>query len=71
MSGDEFYFKAFWDLSTCRQIGMGQGPIPWDKMIEYGHVAGLDDDMTDVLVGVIRAMDAAYLKWEDAQRPAS
>lgn len=50
---------------------MGLGPIPWDKTIEYGHIVGLDDDMIKLLVEAIRAMDVAYLKWEDDQRPTT
>ena len=59
----QFFLKAFWDLNTCRSTGMGIGPIPWDKIVQYGSYAGLDDDMIEPLVSIIREMDAEYLLW--------
>lgn len=63
MVGDEFYINAFRLLSTERQIGMELGEIPWSKIVEYGCRAGLDQDMVDALVFIIREMDGAYLDW--------
>lgn len=56
--------KAFWDLSTCRQVGMGLGPIPWDSMVRYAQFYGLEDDVAEAFVYIIRAMDIVYLDWE-------
>lgn len=42
---------------------MGQGPIPHDKVVEYGVRAGLDDENVDALVEIVRTMDKAYLEW--------
>ena len=61
--GDDFFLSAFWLLSTERQIGMELGEIPWSKVIEYGLHKGLDHDMLDPFVHIIRDMDAAYLRW--------
>lgn len=63
MLGDSFYLDAFRMLSTERQIGMEIGEIPWSKIVEYGLHKGLDGDMIDVLVHVVREMDGAYLGW--------
>lgn len=53
---------AFSDLSTERQIGMGLGPIPRSKIIEYGAAElGLDGDELDRFCRVIRRVDADYL----------
>jgi hypothetical protein len=57
-----FYLKAFYDLSTCRQSGFGPGPIPWDKIIQYGLWYGLDSCLIEVFVDIIREMDTAYLE---------
>lgn len=65
--GDDFYLRAFNNLGTCRQIGMSVGPIPWDRCIDYAERAGLEPDLIDAFVSVIRAMDAAYLDWLDKQ----
>lgn len=58
---------AFWDLNTCRQIGMGLGQIPWDKIVEYGYHAGLERVIIDPFVRIIQTMDAKYLNWKEEQ----
>lgn len=65
--GEDFYFRAFWDLHTCRHIGMGFGPIPWNTIVEYGFLQDLDRDMLRPFIRIIREMDTAYLEWQAAQ----
>ncbi len=65
--GDEFYFQAFNDLNTCRQVGMEVGPIPWHRITEYGREAGLDDSIRKAFVRIIRAMDDAYRAFKSGQ----
>ena len=62
MRGDEFYIRAFWELSSCRDFGQFIGPIPWDKIVLYGERKGLDSDMINVLEVVIRELDEVYLR---------
>lgn len=71
-SGDAFYLRAFRHLGTTRQLGMAQGPIPYDRVVEYGRSAGLDRVMIAVLVEVIARMDGEYLRWcaEEAEKRA-
>jgi hypothetical protein len=66
--GDIFYISAFYDLSTCREIGMALGPIPWDKIYIYSHHKGLDEDLIDPFIQIIREMDAGYLNWNKKQQ---
>lgn len=54
--------KAFYDLSTCRSAGMGIGPIPWNAIIQYAGWYGLDRDVTEAFVDIIREMDSAYIE---------
>ena len=61
---DDFYLRAFWDLSTEREVGFGVGPIPWSKIVEYGELEGLDLDVMRSFVRVVREMDTGYLKWQ-------
>lgn len=61
--GDEFYISAFWELSTCRQLGMSYGPIPWTDILIYGQFAGLDYEAFSIFVRVMRAMDSKFLQW--------
>lgn len=60
--GLEFYWKAFWELATCRQISNGaEGPIPWLSMKEYANHFEIRDDDFDRFVLVLKAVDTAYL----------
>lgn len=61
--GDEFYLRAFWELSTERPVGAVVGVIPQSKIKEYASQLGLEDHMIGVLCRVIRKMDTAYLDW--------
>lgn len=60
--GDDFYIRAFWELSSCRDFGMGVGPIPWHRIIQYGERKGLDRGMMEVFERVVRELDEVYLK---------
>lgn len=60
--GDDFYLRAFWELSSCRQFGEVMGPIPWNFLIQYAERAGLDAGMIRVFEVVIRELDEAYLE---------
>lgn len=66
--GDDFYLNAFYELSTCRQIGMSLGPIPWTAIIEFAEFSGLDSEILPVFVLSIRAMDAVYLEWTSKKK---
>ena len=59
---------AFADLSTCRAIGFATGPIPWTAVDAYAAREGLTGQARQVFVGAIRALDAAYLHDQAAQR---
>lgn len=63
ISGDAFYMKAFSELSTCRQIGMSLGPIPWRDMLLYAQYHCLDSFTIDLFISIIKAMDTFYLDW--------
>jgi len=61
--GLEFFIDAFWQLNSCRAIGMAAGPIPWTAAYQYGLAHGLDRDMLIVFPRVISEMDAKFLDW--------
>ncbi len=44
--------------------------MPWDHIVAYGHHVGLDADIIDTFVALIRAMDEGYLGWatEEVER---
>ena len=66
--GDEFYIKAFGDLSTCRDIGNAIGPIPWNVIYQYAIAFDLDVDLIDPFIQIIREMDSGYLKWQSEKQ---
>ncbi len=54
---------AFLSLSSCRQVGMGLGPIPWTAMDRYATRMDLTDpDDFAEFEYLIRAMDTKYLE---------
>lgn len=59
--GLELYFGAFFDLSSCRGSGMGEGPIPWSAIADYCNAHGFEGDQIDDTFYLVRAMDNAYL----------
>jgi hypothetical protein len=58
-----FYLRAFWELSTERHFGQILGPIPWSRVLEYAFWTGLDADMIDPFVQIIRALDSGFLEY--------
>ena len=59
-----FYVDVFRELSTCRQSGMGVGPIPFTAVVEYFRLFDTGMSLDDFLF-IIRVMDNAYLDFED------
>ena len=63
----ELYVDAFFDLSTDRQIGFGEGPIPHRSITDYCSKLELDYDEERDFIYFIRLMDSAYLKYREKQ----
>jgi hypothetical protein len=69
LDGDEFYFSAFWELSSTRALGFsGVGPLPWNHVRDYAVQKGMDDGMISMFQELLRAMDNAYLEWNREQQ---
>lgn len=60
---NEFYMRAFWELNTERPSSFTIGAIPVSKIREHGQNAGLSERLMPEFVGIVRAMDEAYIKW--------
>lgn len=60
--GLEFYYMSFMDLSTCRSIGMGEGPIPWIALKQYAEVYDIYGIEFERFVTILNNMDTAYLE---------
>ncbi|MFQ1018072.1 hypothetical protein [Gilliamella sp. BG7] len=57
-----FYYQAFIDLDTTRTHNMSPTPISWLSIIEYARFHQLNDEDTNELIQIIRAMDRVNLK---------
>lgn len=59
----EFFWTAFWELTTDRQLGFGvEGRIPSTSIRAYAADHGFDDpDLYRWFLAIIREMDAEYL----------
>jgi hypothetical protein len=56
-----FYLAAFNELGTCRQVGMGLGPIPFTSIVSYFNLYGEGIlDFEDFLY-IIRCMDSKFM----------
>jgi len=46
---------------------MGIGEIPWTATKKYAEHYGLDFDVTESLIDIIREMDAAYIDYKNKE----
>jgi hypothetical protein len=57
----QFYWDAFWELSSDRQVGMAIGRIPFSSIDRYAQRYDLDQvDEFDLFREVMRSMDAEF-----------
>ena len=66
--GFEWLWEAFIELSTCRQIGMALGKIPWTAMREYVEAHGYCGEEAYVLRAVVRHLDELFLKSQEEKK---
>lgn len=70
--GLELYYRAFFDLSTCRSgIHGTEGPIQWTAIIQWATVYGLSEEQREDLVHHIGQMDEVYLKFKAKKMTAA
>ncbi len=57
---------AFWKLSTCREVGMAVGPIPWADMNTFARVHQFDADQVeyDTFMQLIIEMDKTFIEYQ-------
>ncbi len=72
LTGLENYFSAFWELGTCRPIGMGgAGYIPWTAIDQYARRKKYSDEEFDVLLYMVRKMDDAWIDHQNEKAKAA
>jgi hypothetical protein len=64
--GSEYLWRAFFDLGTERQIGMGLGPIPRSSAKGYAAELGISGDRFDRFWSILSAVDSEYLRLVNA-----
>lgn len=57
----EWYWIAFGELSTERQVGMSLGPIPRSAIFSYAAEYGLFGDEAERFNAIIREVDQSYI----------
>ena len=57
-----FYWKAYQDLTSDRDVGMGVGPIPWLSMDSWGARNRVRGDDFERLVAILKDMDATFME---------
>lgn len=60
--GLEVFYRAFFDLTTCRQSGMAVGPIPWSQIKLYCDEFDIQDEQRADMFYQIARMDTVYIK---------
>ena len=59
--GLELFYEAFWELSSCRSVGMAMSQIPWLAINTYANHLEIYGEQRQDLYYHIRNMDEAYL----------
>lgn len=58
--GLELFYNAFQELTTCRQLGMSLGPIPWTAIDVYCIRYSLEGDQRDDVFFHVENLDDEY-----------
>lgn len=63
--GLDLYYRAFLDLTSCRNVGSGsEGPIPWIAILQWAEAYQLSGEQREDLFYHIGVMDDVYLKFK-------
>lgn len=63
------FYRAFMQLSSCRSIGMDEGPIPWTAIYTWCEENRVLNPQRRRVFNYVRCMDNAYLKYKAAKIP--
>jgi hypothetical protein len=58
------FLHIFNDLSSCRQIGMTLGPIPWDAILRYCQYKEYDEETTSLVMTVMKHLDMTFMDYQ-------
>lgn len=60
LRGLVLYYNAFQDLSSCRNLGMSLGPIPWDAINGYCLTYDITGEQREDMFYFVNVMDSVY-----------
>jgi hypothetical protein len=69
--GLELFYVGFLDLTSCRQIGMGLGPIPLTSILEYCLLNEIEGEQAEDFVWMMQHLDSEYLTWSSKRGKSS
>lgn len=71
--GNNLFYVAFLDLTSCRTLGYAQGPIPWLAIHHYCEAHGIEDEQREDIFYHVSRLDKVYLDWstENTKRELS
>ena len=61
--GLALYFNGYVELTSCRSIGMGVGPIPVTDIVLYCNEKGLEGEQREDFLWIVQHLDQKYLDW--------
>lgn len=61
--GLDLFYLAFLELSSCRSIGFGEGPIPWLAIQRYCEVHEIEGEQREDLFYHVQRLDQSFLDW--------
>lgn len=61
--GLDFFYMAFLDLHSCRDLGTVEGPITWLTIQRYSEVYNVTGEQREDLFYHVQQLDQAYLEW--------
>ena len=62
--GLETIYDGFLELTSCRDVGMSEGPIPWTAMNTYCEVFDIHGEHKLDFFYLVRSLDNAYLNYQ-------
>jgi hypothetical protein len=68
LEGYEWLWMSFLELTTCRQFGMGIGPIPWTATQKYAEANRLNQDEAWLLHKTIHRMDEVFIEHQRSKK---
>jgi hypothetical protein len=61
----QFYFEAFCELNSCRQMGFAAGPIPITAIFAYSEHYGLSAIEEQDLIYYVQVLDRKFLDFAE------